>query len=76
LRCAFIFLQFYILTLIAGFAILSIFYGHLINQATQRVIDISMGVLAGALSPQVIASIAVSKETKEVNTIECQGGDK
>lgn len=46
----------------------------MITQATQRVIDISMGVLAGALSPQVIASIAVSKETKEVNTIECQGG--
>jgi hypothetical protein len=76
LRCAFLLLNFYIITLIAAFVFVSIFYGHLITQAAQRVIDICIGILAVAINPQVIASIGVSKETREVNTIECQGGEK
>ncbi len=47
-----------------------------ISPTAEKVLFLIIGGLLGFASPQMLASLAAYKETREVNTIQCSGGEK
>jgi hypothetical protein len=50
------------------------FSGITIDPSAEKILFLIVGGLLGFASPQMLASLAAYKETREINTIECKNG--